>query len=377
MIRLSGRFVSCVSVAGVILACGSGSSKTSGPYSTPSSGAQAGASGSGGSSGASSGSSGSGAASSSGATAGNTSSSGGASMGPEADASSDASADATAPSADAMPDSSVSTGVLPPVSDPGAPGPFTPAETDNTGPNSQYTIIAPMELGQGGIENPILAWSPGAGANPQIYKTLLDHIASHGFFVISYNSTSTGPELTTAIDWIVSQGTTQGSPYYNKVDTTKIAAGGQSAGSLATFNIAGDKRLTTTLHINGGTFAPHTAVMNLVKPAQFICGDYPDGGNGLNQGDLARPNCDVDFQMAMAPVWYGDVIGATHTTVIDATGGFGTPPDDPLKRQFLAATVAWLRWQLAGDLTMKPLFVGPSCGYCSQTSTWTVQQKNL
>ena len=293
-------------------------------------------------------------------------------MGPEPDAS----ADATTASLDAMADSSLSTGVLPPVTDPGAPGPFTPMETDNTGPNNQYTIIAPMELGQGGIENPILVWSPGAGADPAIYQTLLNDIASQGFFVISYNSTSTGPELTTAIDWIVSQGTTQGSPYYGKVDTTKIAAGGQSAGSLAAFAIAGDMRLTTTLHINGGTFAPHTAVMNLVKPAQFICGDDPDGGNGLTQGDLARPNCDADFQLATTPVWYGDVNGSTHTTIIDNPL---TPsaPSDPLKKPYIAATVAWLRWQLAGDQTMKPLFVGSSCGYCLQTSTWTVQQKNL
>jgi hypothetical protein len=373
MIRLSGRFVSWVSVAGVILACGSGSSKTGTPSSSASPPAQPGTSSSGGSSGASSGSSGTGAGSSSGAAAGNTSSSGGASTGPVADASSGL--DATSPSGDAMPDSSVSTGVLPPVSDPGAPGPFTPVETDNTGPNGQYTIIAPMELGQGGIENPILVWSPGAGADPAIYQTLLDHIASHGFLVISYNSTSTGPELTTAIDWIVSQGTMQGSPYYNKIDITKIAAGGQSAGSLAAFNIAGDKRLTTTLHINGGTFAPHTGVMNLVKPAQFICGDDPDGGNGLSQGDLARPNCDADFQLATTPVWYGDVIGATHVTIID--NPLSPTPNDPLKKPFLSATTAWLRWQLAGDQTMKPSFVGSSCGYCQETSTWTVQQKNL
>jgi hypothetical protein len=296
-------------------------------------------------------------------------------MGPEPDSGPGASADATL-SADGMTGSSASTGVLPPVSDPGATGPFTPTETQNTGPNSQYTTFAPMELGQGGIKNPILVWSPGAGASPAIYQTLLTHIASHGFLVISYNSTAQGPELTTAIDWIVAQAMQQGSPYYNKVDTTKIAAGGQSAGSLATFNIAGDKRLTTTLHINGGTFPPHTAVMNLVQPAEFICGDYADGGDGTWVGDMARPNCDADFQLATAPVWNGDVIGASHTTIIDNPLTPSTTPN-PLKKPFLAATVAWLRWKLAGDQTMKSSFVGSSCGFCLQTSTWTVQQKNL
>ncbi|MGH7438946.1 MAG: hypothetical protein ACRENE_24935 [Polyangiaceae bacterium] len=333
-------------------------------------------------------SSGAGGPSSSGAPSDSSSSGSGTSSGAEGSstAPSDASSPTTAPASDASPDATasnadaemtVSTGVLPPVTDPGASGPFGIAETDNVGPGGNYTVIAPMPLGTNGVKNPILVWSPGAGANPALYKTLLDHIASHGFVVVSYNATAQGSDMTAGIDWIVSQSTTQGTQYYDKVDASKIAAGGQSAGSLATYAIANDARLTTTLHINGGTFAPHTDVANLVKPAQFICGDYPDGGDGLSMGDLARPNCDVDFQMTTAPVWYGDVIGASHTTIIDAILGFGTPSTDPLKRPFLAATVAWLRWQLAGDLTMKAMFVGSSCGFCTQTSTWQVQQKNL
>jgi len=299
-------------------------------------------------------------------------------MGAGSDSGATASPDA-APPPDATMSSSVSTGVLPPITDPGATGPFAIAETDNVGPGNNYTVIAPMALGQNGVKNPILVWSPGAGANPAIYQTLLNHIASHGFVVVSYNSTAQGSDLTAAIDWITSQSTTQGSPYYGTVDTTKIAAGGQSAGSLATFQMANDPRLTTTVHINGGTFSPHTDVNNLVKPAEFLCGDDPDGGDGLSVGDLARPNCDIDFMMAAAPVWYGVVIGSSHTTVIDDaySSGFGTSPTDPLKKQYLGATAAWLRWQLAGDQTMKAMFVGPNCGFCTQTSTWLVQQKML
>jgi hypothetical protein len=239
-------------------------------------------------------------------------------------------------------------------------GPYTVTETQNVGPNNKYTTIAPMEIGQDGIKNPIVIWA-------------------HGFVIVAYNSTPQGPELTTAMDWIVSESTRMGSVYFGKVDTTKIAAAGQSAGSLAVFNIAGDKRLTTTLHINGGTFAPHTAVANLVKPAQFICGDDPSkvGGDGTYKGDEARPNCDIDFMMATTAVWYGDVIGASHTTVIDNPLTPGDGGIDPVKQQFLAATAAWLRWQLAGDLTMKSRFVGASCGFCTETMAWTVQQKNL
>jgi hypothetical protein len=269
-------------------------------------------------------------------------------------------------------------GTLPPITDPTQMGPFGIVETDKTGPMGNYTVIAPKELGQGGVKHPILIWGPGAGSTPAIYQTLLNQIASHGFVVVSYNSTPQGPELTTAIDWIVAESTRDGSAYSGKVDTTKIAMGGQSAGSLATFTAAKDERLTTTLHINGGSFN-HGDVANLIRPAFFVCGDDPSvtGGDGTWTSDLARPNCDADFMNAKVPVWYGNVIGSSHTTVIDNPLMMTAAKDLPLKAQYLGSSVAWLRWQLAGDQVMKALFVGPSCGYCMEPMVWKVQQRDL
>jgi hypothetical protein len=89
-------------------------------------------------------------------------------------------------------------------------------------------------------------WGPGAGSTPQIYQTLLNHIASHGFVLVSYNSTPQGPELLTGADWIAGEAMKQDSPYLGKLDTAQIAVGGQSAGSLATFVVANDPRWKTT-----------------------------------------------------------------------------------------------------------------------------------
>jgi hypothetical protein len=116
-------------------------------------------------------------------------------------------------------------------------------------------------------------------------------------------------------------------------------------------------------------------VNNLKYPAFFICGDDPavTGGDGTWESDLARPNCDADFKNAKTPVWYGIVLGSSHTTVIDQ----GSTEIDPLKRLYLASTVAWLRYQLTGDALMKALFVGPDCGYCKDTKAWKVEQKDL
>ncbi|HLK35544.1 MAG TPA: hypothetical protein VKU41_02245 [Polyangiaceae bacterium] len=262
------------------------------------------------------------------------------------------------------------TGTLPPVKDPGVAGSFTPTTTNNTGPSGNYTAIYPKELGQGGVKNPIVIWGDGAALNPTSYMTLLDHLASHGFAILAYNATPQGSDMTAAIDWIVSESTRQGSVFYDTVDTTKIAAMGHSAGSLATFAIANDARLTTTMHLNGGTMSPHTDEMNLVKPAAFICGD--SGGDGLIVGDVARPNCDVDYQNATTAVWYGDVIGSAHLTIT------GTSATDPKLKAYLTATAGWLRWQLAADTTMKALFVPAStCTLCTQSSQWAVQEKNL
>jgi hypothetical protein len=142
-------------------------------------------------------------------------------------------------------------------------------------------------------------------------------------------------------------------------------------GSLSTFDAAkGEDRILTTLHINGGTF-DHSQVNNLSRPAFFICGD--NGGDGTWEGDMARPNCDADFMNAKVPVWYGVVVGSSHTTVIDQ----GSMDMSPLKQLYFASTVAWLRYQLTDDAVMKALFVGADCGYCKDTKAWLVQQQDL
>ncbi|MET0389909.1 MAG: hypothetical protein ABW321_28310 [Polyangiales bacterium] len=271
-----------------------------------------------------------------------------------------------------------STGTLPQVSDLMAVGPFTAQTTPNIGPDGTFTGIGPKELGQDAIKHPVFVWSNGGGIGPDVYKTLLEFIASHGIFVMSYNSTAQSTELKGAVDWVVSESARPDSPFYERLDASKIAAGGQSYGSLGAFWIADDLRLTTTVHINGGTLDEHTDVKKLVKPALFLCGDDPEavGGDGFSVGDVAHPNCDADFEIATTPVWYGVVVGSSHTTIIDDPLNMSST-EDPLKKAYLAATVAWLRWQLASDATMKSWFVGNDCRFCTSPETWQVQQKQL
>ena len=273
--------------------------------------------------------------------------------------------------------SSSNRGTLPPVDDLEHVGPFMVGMMDNTGPGNNYRLIYPMPLGQDGLKHPVFSWGPGAGSTPDVYVTALAHVASHGFVVLSYNSTPQGKELTDAIDWLVMQNQASSGMLSGKLDTDHVAVGGHSAGSLATFVVASDPRITTTVHMSGGTFDPHTDNQNLRAPALFLCGQVPMGNDdGLTMGDLAAPNCEIDFMDAKTPVFYGSLMGGAHVTLIDVDG-IGPPADDPKKLTFIGGMIGWLRWKLAGDESLKSMFVGSDCTLCQPDSGWTVKQKDL
>jgi len=221
------------------------------------------------------------------------------------------------------------------------------------------------------LKHPIVAWGPGLGAYPEAYRTYLEHLASHGFVTLAYNTTADGPALTSAIDWLIAENEREGSDLYGKLDPDRVAAGGHSAGSLGTYQMADDPRLKTTLHMSGGSMSPTIDVPKLRNPALMVCGDAAL--------DVATPMCETDFEMAKVPVFYGMIEGAEHPDLNDAEAILnvaGTEPNDPVKLLFIKATVGWLRWQLADDVTMKPLFVGSDCGLCSGTPM-VVKQKDL
>jgi hypothetical protein len=129
---------------------------------------------------------------------------------------------------------------------------------------------------------------------------------------------------------------------------------GYSLGSLGTFEIAGDPRLTTTVHISGGAM-DKAVVPNLKKAAAFFCGD---------PSDVAHDNCESDFEMAKVPVFYG-VFPGEHLGIL----GTNT-------LQINTAAAAWLRWRLQSDTTIASWFVGPDCMLCKD-SKWTVKQKDF
>jgi hypothetical protein len=240
-------------------------------------------------------------------------------------------------------------GTLPPVSSVETDGPFATTITQSTGPARSGWIGRPTTLGANGLKHPIFIWGPGAGAAPSNYEWLLRRLASHGFVVYSEVSINTGSEMKAAIDWIIAENGRSASPYYQKLDTSKIAAGGHSRGSISTFGVASDPRLTTTIHVAGGSF-DGTGPSNLRKPAAYFCGEADTA---------ATPNCRRDYTNTTVPVFFTIMDNVNHT---DAA------------RSSLPATVAWLRWHLGGETSRRGMFLDPTCYFC--TGMWSSQHKN-
>jgi hypothetical protein len=239
--------------------------------------------------------------------------------------------------------------ILPPVDNVDDNGPFTTTIDRNAGPGGTAWVARPTELGQGGLKHPIFLWGPGAGTAPSNYETYLTHWASHGFVVYSIVSTGDGSEMVAGIDWLVSQNATSDSPLFGKLDANRIAAGGHSRGSLSAFGAASDPRLTTTIHVAGGSFDGN-GPSKLHAPAAYICGETDT---------LATPNCERDYQGTTVPVFFTVMQGVDH---IRATQ-FGKP-----------AVTAWLRWHLGGEAERRAMFLDPSCTFC--TAPWVSQSKN-
>lgn len=244
-------------------------------------------------------------------------------------------------------------------------GPFAVAMMGGAGPSRNATVLYPRELGKDGVKHPIVVWDNGAGQTGlSIYGALLNHMASHGFAVYAaYSATDGGKELVDGLDWMIAQAADSSSPFHDKLDVTKTASAGHSQGSIATFAIAADPRLTTTMHLSGGTNPDiaegHATLPNLHHPAAFLCGE--PGGDGLTVGDAASEWCAWDFEHTDVPVFLTQVQGASHIT---APG------------MMLGACAAWLRWQLAEDTTMRMQFAGDDCVLCKRPN-WKTMSKGL
>src|SRR5690606_36862634 len=137
-----------------------------------------------------------------------------------------------------------------------------------------HTVFRPEDLGAFKGENklPIIAWGNGACYDsPWEHVNFLYEVASHGFLVVAIGSMpkesgeqvkarSASSKLIDALNWAIAQNNDRKSPYYGKIDTSKIAVSGMSCGGLQTLEVAADPRISTIVVCNSGLFSDTTGM---------------------------------------------------------------------------------------------------------------------
>jgi predicted alpha/beta-hydrolase family hydrolase len=263
----------------------------------------------------------------------------------------------------------------------GGTGPYKALmATDST--LATHTIFRPQDLRPFGkkAKLPIIVWGNGACANsPWEHVNFLSEVASHGFLVIAIGPMPAvgqrggpgGPTqsalLTDAINWAIAQNGDKTSPYYNKLDATKIAASGMSCGGLQALEVAPDPRLTTVMVCNSGILGnpgggmggmPRLAKEHLAKlhtPTIYLLGGERDIAYNNGMDDFRRIN-HVPVFAANLNVGHGGTYSRPH-------GG-----------DFAIVATAWFQWQLKGDRQAAKMFTGEVCGVAKMEG-WKVEKK--
>jgi dienelactone hydrolase len=296
-----------------------------------------------------------------------------------------------------------------------------------------HAIYRPRDLRPFGKQNPlpIVAYGNGGCRNTSgEVRNFLSDIASQGFLIVAIgpagNAVVMGSEertnmtaasqLLDGVTWAIAENARTGSPYYDKLDISKVAVMGQSCGAQQAIQVSGDPRVTTTVALNQGIYigqrpegrgpnAPAGAANNgalgrgaaaqPVRDARYapnapVLVRAPDDANGRGPGqgrgaeliaaihspiifltgganDSGHPSAKMDFEAI-------ENVPAVHA--YQEVGHYPGTYRQPNGGDFAKAAGAWLKWQLKGDKTARMMFVGSSCGLCTDPK-WKIERKKL
>ena len=241
-----------------------------------------------------------------------------------------------------------------------APGPS--AVTIGTGTDAAgatYTLFYPSDLRTDGVDNPLVTYGNGSGANCRDGNPTQGHLASWGFVVVCADSGQTGwgREIWAGAQHMVAQDADPSSPFHQQLDESSIGAIGHSQGATGAVNATllsgGAIRSTVTLAMVDPIFhIPPSQLPDLTRirnPIFFVSGtrDFL-----TSQGSQRTYYDRVPGAAARAAA-----VGKDHNTMIEASLGYAT---------------AWFRYTLRGDTLARQAFVG-SPAEITTNSAWTNQ----
>jgi hypothetical protein len=233
------------------------------------------------------------------------------------------------------------------------------------------TIYRPADL-TGAEKFPIFVWGEGGcSQNGSSNQAALGEIASWGYFIVADGTPGgtnacqggqSGAAFLDYITWAIAENGKSCSAYYQKLETTKIAADGFSCGGLMAENVSGDPRFTAIGITSSGLMGANDALYDRIHTPFKIM----NGGSS----DVAYPNGLRDYEEISSrgiPIVYFSKTSAGHGG--DLSQGRG---------DFNRVNLAWLNWQLKGDLgaTGKGFLHGSTCQFCTN-SGWTYMSANI
>jgi dienelactone hydrolase len=244
---------------------------------------------------------------------------------------------------------------LPPITDYAQPGPFATTMEASSGPGGKYTIFRPDPLGADGFVHSPLIFGPGIITTPAQYRTLLTHLASHGFVTICANSLTGGPNavgnltaMREGLEWLIAQNEAAGM-FQGKLAVDRAVTMGYSIGATASTQLSSHEAILTTISIHGHNTSgdPHGPILLLTGTSDVIA------DNRTTLATLAE----APAMLAALPIGHLEVLGE-----LSATG------------RYVAPITAWLRYWVNGDDAAKSFFWGASCEMCG--SPWIEPETN-
>ena len=243
----------------------------------------------------------------------------------------------------------------------------------------EHTVFVPQDLTPFNAQKPlpVLVWGNGACANsPWEHMNFLNEIASQGYIVLATGiipmkdeyyrgPMSRSEQQIESIDWIIKQNADPTSPYYQKIDVKNICVAGMSCGGLETLFNCADKRIKTLMICNSGLFnqqnagqavggmpmPPKEKLNEIHTPIIYILGGKEDIAYENGMDDFHRIK-HVPAYAANFPVGHGGTYREPH-------GG-----------EFTVVALAWLNWQLKGDMESAKLFKN---GELKKRKDWTLE----
>ena len=233
------------------------------------------------------------------------------------------------------------------------------------------TIYRPADLG-GTEKYPIFVWGEG-GCSQDGYsnQAAMAEIASWGYFIVAdgtpggTNACGGGQDGRAFLDyltWAIAENGKSCSAYYQRLETTKIAADGFSCGGLMSENVSGDARFSAIGITSSGLMSANATLYGKIHtPFKIMNGGSSDIAyeNGLRDYD--------EISKRGIPILYFSKTSAGHG------GDLGQARGD-----FNKVNLAWLNWQLKGDTgaTGKGYLYGSTCSICTNAG-WVVKSMNI